>query len=93
MTVAFVVTVLVWGFVVGGLARFAVPGPDPMPAWVTVAIGIAGSILGGLVAKALIGNTGGLLFSLAGSVVLVVGYRRLVRRRPLTGPGTQLPPR
>ena len=25
-------------FIIGALARFAVPGPDPMPAWLTVAI-------------------------------------------------------
>jgi uncharacterized membrane protein YeaQ/YmgE (transglycosylase-associated protein family) len=43
---------LLSGFVVGGLARFALPGPDPMPLWATIGIGVAGSFLGGLVAAA-----------------------------------------
>src|SRR5216117_3639156 len=38
---------MVAGFITGGLARLAVPGPDPMPIWLTVAIGLAGSWGGG----------------------------------------------
>ena len=33
-------------FIIGALARFAVPGPDPMPAWLTVAIGLGGTGIG-----------------------------------------------
>ncbi|HET9507689.1 MAG TPA: hypothetical protein VFO81_07080, partial [Gaiellaceae bacterium] len=43
---------LLSGFLVGGLARFALPGPDPMPLWATIVLGIGGSFLGGLVAAA-----------------------------------------
>ena len=33
-----VVVLMLAGFITGGLARLAVPGPDPMPVWLTVAI-------------------------------------------------------
>ena len=34
-----VVGILVTAFITGALARFALPGPDPMPVWLTIAIG------------------------------------------------------
>ena len=53
------------GFLIGGLARLAVPGPDPMPFWLTVSFGLGGSIIGGFVAYALLGRPGGFLFGYA----------------------------
>jgi uncharacterized membrane protein YeaQ/YmgE (transglycosylase-associated protein family) len=76
----------VWGLVVGGLARFAVPGPDPMGVLKTAAFGIAGSLLGGIVSQAFLGRTGGFVIAFAGAFALVLAYRLLVQRRPLTGP-------
>jgi len=35
------------GFVIGALARLALPGPDPMPLGVTILLGVAGSLIGG----------------------------------------------
>lgn len=80
---------MVLGFVTGGLARLAVPGPDPMPIWLTVAIGLAGSWGGGAVAAAIWGWNATTAVSLVGfivAVLLVVGYRRFVQKRPITGP-------
>jgi len=62
----FLVVVFVFGLAVGALARLAVPGPDPMPIWATAALGIGGSIVGGIVARLLIGSYGGLLFAFLG---------------------------
>jgi uncharacterized membrane protein YeaQ/YmgE (transglycosylase-associated protein family) len=76
-------------FVTGALARFAVPGPDPMPLWLTLAIGLVGTVLGGGIVIALIGSNPtwvGIAGFLA-AVALVVAYRRFVQRRPLWGPG------
>src|SRR6195256_2896799 len=72
----------------GALARFAVPGPDPMPAWLTVVIGLGGTVLGGGIVLLTVGkNPGGVgIASFAASIVLVVVYRRFVQRRPLWGP-------
>jgi len=83
-----VVGVLVLGFVTGALARLAVPGPDPMPIWLTIAIGLVGSLGGGALAYAAgsrnpyVINTVGF----AAAIALVVLYRRFVQKRPLTGP-------
>src|SRR6266571_7368589 len=80
--------IMVFGFITGSLARLAVPGPDPMPVWLTIAIGLAGSAGGGAVALAIWGRgtqaVG--LFSFLGAILLVVAYRRFVQKRPLTGP-------
>jgi uncharacterized membrane protein YeaQ/YmgE (transglycosylase-associated protein family) len=48
-----ILMIMLFGFITGGLARLAVPGPDPMPVWLTVAIGLAGSIGGGAIAIAI----------------------------------------
>src|SRR5215469_14794258 len=38
------------GLIIGGLARWIMPGPDPMSIGKTILLGIAGSLVGGLVA-------------------------------------------
>jgi uncharacterized membrane protein YeaQ/YmgE (transglycosylase-associated protein family) len=85
---ASIVLIMVFGFITGGLARLAVPGPDPMPVWLTVAIGLAGSAAGGALAIGIWGRgTQAIgLLSFLGAVLLVVAYRRFVQKRPLTGP-------
>jgi uncharacterized membrane protein YeaQ/YmgE (transglycosylase-associated protein family) len=83
-----IILVMFFGFITGGLARLAVPGPDPMPIWLTVAIGLVGSAAGGAIAIAIWGRgTQAIgLLSFLGAVLLVVAYRRFVQKRPLTGP-------
>ena len=93
-----ILSLVVSGLIIGLLARFAVPGKDPLPLWQTVLLGIAGSVLGGL-AAGLLGVIDGddaitpgeagasFAFSLGGAIVLLIAYRKLVQRRPLTGPG------
>jgi uncharacterized membrane protein YeaQ/YmgE (transglycosylase-associated protein family) len=41
------------GLIIGGLARWIMPGPDPMSIGKTILLGIAGSFVGGLVAAIL----------------------------------------
>jgi uncharacterized membrane protein YeaQ/YmgE (transglycosylase-associated protein family) len=83
-----IILIMFFGFITGGLARLAVPGPDPMPVWLTIAIGLLGSAIGGGVAIAIWGRgTQAIgLLSFIGAVLLVVAYRRFVQKRPLTGP-------
>jgi uncharacterized membrane protein YeaQ/YmgE (transglycosylase-associated protein family) len=83
-----VVGAIVIAFITGALARFALPGPDPMPPWLTIAIGIGGSAIGyGLVIG--IGGRDSAswsgLASFCAAVVLVMIYRRFVQKRPLWG--------
>ena len=84
----FILLLVVWGFVVGGLARWALPGPDPMPWYATVALGLAGSLVGGIVARVLLGGAGGFFFAFLGAVLLLYAYRRFVQHRGLTGTPT-----
>ena len=76
-----IILVMFFGFITGALARLAVPGPDPMPVWLTVAIGLAGSAAGGAIAIGIWGRgTQAIgILSFVGAVLLVVAYRRFVQ--------------
>lgn len=89
----FILVVALSGLIVGGLARLAVPGPDPMSIWRTIALGILGSLLGGLLAGLFgVGGSGGIfLLSLIGAVLLLIAYRRVFQRRGITGPDARRP--
>lgn len=89
MSVGFVIAVLLSGFITGGLARFAIPGPDPMPIWLTIAIGLTGSIAGAAIANAISHDNGYLIsfLSFGIALALVASYRRFVQNRPIWGPG------
>jgi uncharacterized membrane protein YeaQ/YmgE (transglycosylase-associated protein family) len=71
------------GLIAGGLARLIMPGKDPMGLLATILLGIAGSILGGLVSRALWGSDNGgfhpagLLLSLVGAVLLLWIWRAI----------------
>lgn len=87
VTAGQVVGLLISAFVTGALARLAVPGPDPMPAWLTILIGLGGSLGGGGIAYAA-GSRNAYVISTVGFIVaiaLVVAYRRFVQRRPAVG--------
>jgi uncharacterized membrane protein YeaQ/YmgE (transglycosylase-associated protein family) len=87
VTVGTVVGVLISAFVTGGLARLAVPGPDPMPIWLTILVGLGGSLGGGGIAYAA-GSRNPYVISTVGfavAIALVVAYRRFVQRRPAIG--------
>jgi uncharacterized membrane protein YeaQ/YmgE (transglycosylase-associated protein family) len=92
VTLGFILFILLWGFIIGGLARFAIPGPDPMPFWMTIGIGIGGSLIGGIVSRLLFGTPVSFFFAFLGAVLLVVLYRKYVQKRPLWGPDARRPP-
>jgi uncharacterized membrane protein YeaQ/YmgE (transglycosylase-associated protein family) len=68
---------IVFGFIIGLLARAVVPGRQPMGFIMTTLLGVAGSLIGGFVANALAGGTmqdihgAGFIGSLIGAVALV----------------------
>ena len=49
MGIMAIIGTIIVGFIVGVLARFFYPGAVPMGFWLTVALGIAGSLVGGVV--------------------------------------------
>jgi uncharacterized membrane protein YeaQ/YmgE (transglycosylase-associated protein family) len=89
MTLGYIIFLLLWGFIIGGLARLAVPGPDPMPIWMTIALGLAGSIIGGVIGQVLFGNPGGITLAFLCTVLLLIAYRHYVQHRPVWGPGAR----
>jgi uncharacterized membrane protein YeaQ/YmgE (transglycosylase-associated protein family) len=82
------VDIVVWlivGIIAGALARLLVPGEDPMGLFGTMLLGLAGSVLGGLVADALIAgdqnfSPAGLIGSILGAVVVLLIYRSVRSR-------------
>lgn len=89
MSIGFVLAIVASGFITGGLARFALPGPDPMPVWLTIAIGLSGSIVGAVVGRAISDDNGYVVsfLSFGVAIALVAAYRRFVQHRPIFGPG------
>jgi len=89
----FIIVLLVGGLIVGALARLAVPGPDPMSIPATIALGIGGAFVGGIIGAILLGrHYPAFLFAFLGAVLLLILYRHFVQHRPLTGPGAKRPP-
>jgi uncharacterized membrane protein YeaQ/YmgE (transglycosylase-associated protein family) len=92
MVLWFILFLVFGGLVVGGLARLALPGPDPMSVLATIGLGIAGSFIGGIASFVLLGHAGGIIFAVLGATLLLYLHRRFVQHRPITGPrARQLP--
>lgn len=76
---------IVFGLVVGIIAKLLTPGRDPGGVVVTVLLGIAGALLGGFIGRAMgfyaPGQPAGWLMSIAGAIVLLVLYRLVAPRR------------
>jgi uncharacterized membrane protein YeaQ/YmgE (transglycosylase-associated protein family) len=89
MSLGLVLSIVISGFFTGALARLAIPGPDPMPIWLTVAIGLTGSIIGAVVGREISNDNGYVVafLSLGVAIALVAAYRRFVQQRPIFGPG------
>jgi uncharacterized membrane protein YeaQ/YmgE (transglycosylase-associated protein family) len=76
---------IVFGLVVGAIAKLVMPGRDPGGIIVTMLLGIAGAILGGFVGRAFglyrEGEPAGFFGALLGAVLLLWLYRVFVGRR------------
>ena len=75
---------ILFGLVIGAIAKFLMPGRDPGGWIVTILLGIAGSFVGGFLASALLGRenqTAGWIGSIIGAMVLLFIYRLIVGRR------------
>lgn len=76
---------ILFGLVVGVIAKLLMPGRDPGGFIVTILLGIAGAMIGGFVGRAM-GFYGpdqgaGWLMSILGAIILLALYRMMVRRR------------
>ena len=73
---------LITGAIIGAIARFLVPGEDPMPWWGTVALGAGAAIIGGWLARIITPDNTGVpwIAAIIAGVVLVL-IVRFVRSR------------
>jgi uncharacterized membrane protein YeaQ/YmgE (transglycosylase-associated protein family) len=78
---------IVFGLIVGVIAKLLMPGRDPGGCIITILLGIAGSVLGGYLGQMLgiypPGHPAGFIMSILGAVVLLVLYRVVLRPRAL----------
>jgi len=76
---------ILFGLIVGALAKLVMPGRDPGGIIVTMLLGIAGAVIGGFVGRAMgfygPGQAAGWLMSFFGAVLLLFIYRLVVGRR------------
>jgi uncharacterized membrane protein YeaQ/YmgE (transglycosylase-associated protein family) len=76
---------IVFGLIIGAIAKLLMPGRDPGGIIVTILLGIAGALLGGFLGRAL-GFYGpediaGYVMSLIGAIILLLLYRLVIARR------------
>jgi uncharacterized membrane protein YeaQ/YmgE (transglycosylase-associated protein family) len=75
---------IVFGLVVGAIAKFLMPGRDPGGLFVTAIIGMVGALVGGLIGRYLLGRgeayTPGWIMSIVGALILLALYRKFGRR-------------
>jgi len=75
---------ILFGLIVGIIAKFLMPGRDPGGWIVTILLGIAGSFVGGFLAQTLLGrenSTAGWIGSILGAILLLFIYRLVTGRR------------
>jgi uncharacterized membrane protein YeaQ/YmgE (transglycosylase-associated protein family) len=76
---------IIFGVIVGVIAKLLMPGRDPGGFIVTMALGIAGALIGGFIGRALgmygTNQSAGFFMSVLGAVVLLALYRMLFVRR------------
>ncbi len=87
-----IIAFIILGLLAGLIAKAILPGEDPGGVIVTTIIGIVGALLGGFLAGALFDadpldeffDISTWLTAIVGSIILLVIYRLVVRRRPVT---------
>ncbi len=75
---------IIFGLIVGIIAKLLMPGRDPGGFIITILLGIAGSVVGTLIGRALWGGanyTAGWILSIIGAIILLWLYRVFARPR------------
>jgi uncharacterized membrane protein YeaQ/YmgE (transglycosylase-associated protein family) len=72
------------GVIVGALAKLIMPGKDPGGVWITMAIGVAGSLIAGIIGRAVgwyeTGQSAGFIMSVLGALLLLAVYRMFKKK-------------
>jgi uncharacterized membrane protein YeaQ/YmgE (transglycosylase-associated protein family) len=76
---------IIFGAIVGIIAKLLHPGRDPGGFIVTIGLGIAGSLLGGFIGRVIglyrQGQGAGIIMSIIGAIILLVIYHAVAGRR------------
>ncbi|AUG80323.1 hypothetical protein CFP65_5627 [Kitasatospora sp. MMS16-BH015] len=73
-----IISALIEGLILGGIARLLIPGKQSIPLWLTMLLGMAGAIVGNLIAHVFgVADTRGIdwwrhLFQVAAAVVIIM---------------------
>lgn len=80
--ILFIIGLLLTGLIVGALGRLLLPGRDPMTIFQTIAVGIAGSLVAGLIAYYAFDKEEGpgFLFSVLCAIAIVYAVRKYRER-------------
>jgi len=82
-----IIWMLVIGLVIGALAKLVMPGKDPGGLIITMLIGVAGSVLAGMLGQSVgwyaQGQSAGFIASILGALLLLALYRVVVGRKPV----------
>ena len=82
-----IIWMLIIGLIAGALAKFIMPGKDPGGILVTMALGIAGALVAGLLGRAMglydAGEGAGFIAAVLGAIALLAIYRAVVARRAI----------
>ena len=72
---------ILFGLIVGVVAKLLMPGRDPGGMIVTILLGIGGALVGGFIGRALgwygEGDPVGFIMAVIGAVVLLLAYRKI----------------
>ena len=75
---------IIFGLIVGALAKLLMPGRDPGGMLVTMVIGIAGALVAGFIGRALgwyqADEAAGFIMAILGAVLLLFVYRQVAAR-------------
>jgi len=76
---------IVFGLIIGAIAKLLMPGRDPGGIIVTILLGIVGALLGGFLGRSMglygQGEAAGFVMALIGALILLLLHRLLVARR------------
>jgi uncharacterized membrane protein YeaQ/YmgE (transglycosylase-associated protein family) len=77
---------ILFGLIVGVIAKLLTPGRDPGGFVITTLLGIAGALLGGFIGRAVgiypsYQSTGGFFMSIVGAVIILLLYHAIIGRR------------
>ena len=77
---------IIFGLLIGAVAKFFMPGKDPGGCVVTILLGIVGAVVGGAIGSALgwgdmeVFNLRSFGMAVLGSIIILIGYRAIIKK-------------